>query len=110
MTRFATKSLAWMAAVLLALALLSTCAAAQSPQHCAPRAHVLERLMGKYGEAPVALGLAGDNSSVMELFASEETGTWTVSVTLSNGLTRLIATGQNFEWLPGVGRPKGGPL
>lgn len=84
-------------------------AEAQDLRHCAPRDRVIERLMGQYGEAPQALGVTA-GGAVMEVFASEETGTWTVSVTLANGMTCLVATGDAFEHLPGVGLPKGDPL
>lgn len=84
-------------------------AEAQDLRHCAPRDQVIERLMGKYGEAPQALGIAANNS-VLEVFASEDTGTWTITVTMANGVTCLIASGDAFERLPGVGLPKGDPL
>ena len=37
--------------------------------------------------------------AVMEVFASDDTGTWTITVTLPNGLTCLIAAGESFEVL-----------
>jgi hypothetical protein len=35
----------------------------------------------------------------MELFASETSGTWTVTVTLPDGQMCLMASGSNFEAL-----------
>jgi len=36
---------------------------------------------------------------MVETFASSETGTWTITVTLANGTTCLVASGQNYEAL-----------
>ena len=49
------------------------------------------------------------NNQVMELFASADTGSWTITVTLPEGTTCLVASGQNFEpiteELPAKGDP-----
>ena len=50
----------------------------------------------EYGEQARAMGLAQDNT-VMEVYASEESGTWTLTVTMPNGLTCLVASGKSFE-------------
>jgi hypothetical protein len=87
------------------------CAAPQSAQaqaNCAPREIVVERLAEEYGESRQSIGL-GHNNAVMELFASPDTGTWTITVTTVNGLTCLVASGQAFEAvmeaLPAQGSP-----
>ncbi|MCB1343639.1 MAG: hypothetical protein KDK24_21735 [Pseudooceanicola sp.] len=36
---------------------------------------------------------------MLEVFASAETGTWTITLTAPNGQTCLIASGQSFETL-----------
>ncbi len=64
--------------------------------HCGDRAQVVERLASKYGESRQSIGL-GANNQVMEVFASLETGTWTITVTQPTGKTCLIATGKAFE-------------
>lgn len=86
------------AAGLALAALFAGQAAAETPRNCAPRKEVLERLTGGYGETRQSFGL-GSEGSVMEIFASEETGTWTITVTLPNGLTCLVAAGRAFELL-----------
>lgn len=73
-------------------------AAAQQNRNCAPREVVLERLANGYGETRRSIGL-GVNNAVIEVFASTETGTWTITVTLANGMTCLVASGQAFETL-----------
>ncbi len=65
-------------------------------QNCAERAAVLDRLANNYGETRQSIGLAANNQ-VVEVFASQETGTWTITVTLPSGLTCLVAAGQAFE-------------
>ena len=92
-------------AVSAALALagsLATLAAApadaQGARHCGDRDRIVARLAESFGESRQSIGL-GANNSVMEVFASTETGTWTITVTMPNGVTCLIATGQAFETL-----------
>lgn len=80
------------------LAALAVCLAVPAPAQtsCAPRENVVKRLAEGYGESRQAMGLGGNNA-VMEVFASEETGSWTITVTLPNGMTCLLASGQSFE-------------
>jgi hypothetical protein len=63
---------------------------------CGPHDAVAKALANQYGEEAHAMGLAEDDT-VMELYASKDTGTWTMTVTLPNGVTCLVATGKNFE-------------
>jgi hypothetical protein len=68
----------------------------QTSPICAMRKDVLARLATAYGETRQSIGL-GTNDQVVEVFASLETGTWTITVTNPNGLTCLVASGQAFE-------------
>jgi hypothetical protein len=79
---------------------------AQQLQHCAPREKVVERLADKYGETRQSMGL-GSNNAVMEVFASMDSGSWTITVTMTNGITCLVASGQAFEELAEALPPKG---
>ena len=79
---------------------------AQNLQHCAPRAQVVDRLATKYGETRQSMGL-GSNNAVMEVFASSDSGSWTITVTMANGITCLVASGQAFEELAEALPPKG---
>lgn len=72
--------------------------AAQQNRNCAPRDAVVDRLATGYGETRQSIGL-GSQGSVVEVFASDDTGTWTITVTLPTGITCLIASGQSFEEL-----------
>lgn len=78
--------------------LLPLAAAAQPAANCAPRETVVARLASTYGETRQSIGL-GSNNSVVEVFASVESGTWTITVTTAAGLTCLVASGQSFETL-----------
>ncbi|MDE4132887.1 hypothetical protein PXK00_07180 [Phaeobacter sp. QD34_3] len=85
------------AAGLAVLVLTATSSFAQG-RNCAPREVVVERLAEKYGESRQSIGLGGQGM-VMETFASPESGTWTITVTMPNGLTCLMASGQSYEVL-----------
>ncbi|WP_424942134.1 hypothetical protein [Aliiroseovarius crassostreae] len=73
-------------------------AMAQTRQNCAPRPAVVERLTDTYGETRQSIGLA-TNNMVVEVFASNESGTWTITVTNPQGVTCLVAAGRSFETL-----------
>ncbi|MCF6231962.1 MAG: hypothetical protein L3J36_02480 [Rhodobacteraceae bacterium] len=81
---------------LTVMVLAASQAAAEGNRNCAPREIVLERLAEKYGETRQSIGL-GANNAVVEVFASTNTGSWTITVTTTNGLTCLVASGQSFE-------------
>ncbi|MEN8747746.1 MAG: hypothetical protein ABF316_05005, partial [Marivita sp.] len=51
-----------------------------------------------YGETRQSIGLA-QNNTMVEVFASSTTGTWTITVTNTAGRTCLVASGQAFEQL-----------
>ncbi|SMX39175.1 hypothetical protein [Octadecabacter ascidiaceicola] len=80
-----------------ALVILATAASAQS-NNCADHAMVVERLASGYGESRQSIGLGADNT-VVEVFASLETGTWTITVTTPGGPTCMVASGAAFQVL-----------
>lgn len=69
---------------------------AQQNRNCAPHGAVVERLAERYGESRQVMAL-GSNNSVVEVFASSESGTWTITVTAAGGLTCLVAAGQHYQ-------------
>jgi hypothetical protein len=83
-------------APLVSLMLLTANVGNAQGANCAARATVIERLTEEYGETRQSIGLARNNS-IVEVFASLETGTWTITVTDTSGITCLIAIGQAFE-------------
>lgn len=82
----------------LAATLTPRTAEAQQTRNCGPRDLVVTRLAEGYGETRKSMGL-GANNTVIEVFASDESGTWTIVVTTPNGVTCLVASGQAFETL-----------
>lgn len=91
-----------------AVILLTLHAAAQSAPPCGPRQQVIDRLTKDFGESRRAIGLAGP-SAVMELFASDDGGTWSITLTRPDGRTCLVAAGQGFEAMDDP-TPTGAPL
>lgn len=79
-------------------ALFASATLTQAQQNCAPRDLVVERLASAYGETRQSIGI-GQNNVVIEVFASTDTGTWTITVTNTAGTTCLVASGQAFETL-----------
>ncbi|PUB16394.1 hypothetical protein [Yoonia sediminilitoris] len=78
-----------------AMMLAANHANAQS-RNCAAHEAVVERLADRYGESRKSIGLGSDNS-VVEVFASDTTGSWTIVVTKPGGPTCLVAAGQSFQ-------------
>lgn len=71
---------------------------AQARNNCGQRAAIVDRLANTYGETRQSMGL-GANNAVVEVFASQESGTWTITLTMPSGMTCLVATGQAYETL-----------
>ena len=74
-------------------------AADEALQLWTDRNAVVEALASTYAEAPRALGITGDGA-VLELFTTSDGETWTIMVTLPNGMSRVIATGEYWMVLP----------
>lgn len=83
-------------AVLIVLAAVS--ARAQGARNCADRDFVV-----------IEIGVAA-SANLVEVFASEETGSWTITVTTRNGPTCIVASGQSFELLREALPPRGSDL
>ncbi len=76
--------------------MLAGAAQAQTANRCAPRDQVIAQLADRYGETRQSIGL-GSNNRVIEIFASTDTGTWTILATLPTGLSCLLASGQAYQ-------------
>lgn len=94
----------WMKSLAVAIALAPTIIHAQS--NCAPRDAVVDRLEMNYGEAFSGGGLR-NAESVLEVWLSQEKGTWTILMTRSDGVSCIMATGTN--WRDGLKTPTGIP-
>lgn len=67
-------------------------------RNCAPRDMVIERLAAGYSESRQILAMNAQNG-VLEVFASTETGTWTITVTHAGGLTCIVAAGEHYQYV-----------
>jgi len=83
---------------LISLGLASGFAAPSFAQgtSCADRTMIVERLSQKYGETRQSAGL-NQNNGMVEVFASSDTGTWTILVTMPNGMSCLMAAGKAWQ-------------
>lgn len=86
-------------AAALVVALLTAAPSASLGQvaACDERDSVLEHLASKYGESRIAWGVA-NGGQLVEVLSSGEDGTWSVIITGRDGISCLIAAGQ--DWRP----------
>ena len=85
--------------VLTALGLLAMTPQARAeepPAACAAHGDVVRKLADRYGEVRTGVGLHRQDS-VVEVFTSARTGTWTIVVTGADGMACLLAAGQRWE-------------
>ena len=71
-------------------------AAAQAQMVCGTRDSVVARLSEDYGETRRGGGLA-DPLAIFEIWASDETGTWTILETTPDGFTCIMAVGTDWQ-------------
>ncbi len=90
MTRTLRRPIFIMAAIIIAA--MRFASAAQAQTACGTRDSIVKKLDEKYGETRRGGGLAGPKG-IVEIWASEETGTWTILKTTPNGLTCVMAVG-----------------
>lgn len=66
---------------------------------CHDALEIAKQLSRKYDEAPVAFGLQ-TNGNLLQIYASQGTGTWTVVSTTPAGISCIVAAGKSWENLP----------
>ena len=86
----------WKAALVFGMAAIAPPVLAMG--NCAPRDTVIERLQEKYSEQLTSGGLAYGSAkqSVVEIWSSEKTGTFTMLLTSPEGVSCVVAVGTNF--------------
>lgn len=92
------------AAVFGAAALAPPVAVAQS--NCLARDDLVRQLKERWEEAPVGRGLQSADQ-LLEVWASPASGTYTVFVTRADGMSCIVATGQNWHSFELAMAPKG---
>ncbi len=99
MRKISFRAAAFLALALLALGALplgSGPASAQgAPAICRARDGLLTQLEQKYGEVPVAIGVA--EGALIELLTAKDGLTWTIILTSPQGRSCLIASGEGWQ-------------
>ncbi len=67
-----------------------------APMVCAERDPLIASLAEEYGEMRRGGGLVGP-TAIIEIWVSEETGTWTITHTTTTGWTCIVATGDTWQ-------------
>ena len=83
-------------ALFVAISMATMPAAVSAAPQCGKRDAVLSTLATQFGETRRGVGLAV-NHGLVEVFASNETGSWTITITMADGMTCLIVSGENYE-------------
>jgi len=94
--------------LLILTAVPSLAQTAPNQAQCATRDKVVGVLAAKYGETRHGIGIAPPDQ-IMELWANDTTGTWTITITMPNGATCMIGGGQGFKTLTEALPTKGEP-
>jgi hypothetical protein len=62
---------------------------------CVPHRVAMDQLAKLFNEKVVGLGLGSNQESVVELYVSSH-GSWTILVTMTNGMSCIAAAGENW--------------
>ena len=82
------------ALAMMAAPLLLTTSAANAAQ-CADRGHIVQKLADNFGET--FQGRHNQRNAVLELFASRHSESWTLLLSMKDGRSCLVASGQGFS-------------
>ena len=63
-----------------------------------PRDKIVQALAQDYAETPAAYGVTRSGSGIVELLRTESGDSWTLILTLPNGMSRVLAAG--IVWTP----------
>jgi len=88
--------------ILMGLTYTTTSAHAQAV--CGPRDSMVKQLGKGYTETQKMIGLAA-NGSLMEIFTSDISGSWTIMLTAPNDTTCLMAAGKFFGMVKETKKP-----
>ena len=82
--------------LLIAACMAAFATSASAQMVCGPRDNIVAQLEKKYGETRRSIGVQ-QGRGVVEIYASEETGSWTILVTDTRGKSCLMAAGEAFQ-------------
>lgn len=84
--------------VITALVLMTTPVYAQ--EQCGNTEKMHQVLANKYGETMQIVGGMSATGSIVEFWGNDDTGTWTVTITDTNGTTCFVAVGDAWFAVP----------
>lgn len=90
------KTTVTLAALACAFTIAAANATSAQGRLCAKRDDVVKQLGSVHGESRQSVGLQ-QNARVMETFANSETGSWTIIVSMPDGLSCLVAAGEAYQ-------------
>ena len=91
---------------LTGLAVCAPLAAIAQGNNCAPRDVITTKLTDKYSEVLTGGGMQ-NAKTVLEVWTSEKTGSFTVLVTYANGMSCIVSSGHNWSAVAVAMEPKG---
>lgn len=91
--------------VMLIMGLLTETSQAQIEPACGNRNTVVQTLYNVYGELRLGAGLF--SGTIIEIWFSKDTGTWTILRSYPNGVACIMAVGEN--WILNVPPVPGSP-
>ena len=80
---------------LLLLVNTATSAAAETDTLCVERVDMLDRLASEYGEELIEVKMM-EGRGLLEVLASPRKGTWTLLLTMPDGISCVLATGRGY--------------
>ncbi|MBT3358955.1 MAG: hypothetical protein HN403_04935 [Rhodospirillales bacterium] len=84
------------AAMLAATLLFGAHTPASAQSVCVAHADLVKQLGTKHAETPIGIGLAS-NGGIVQVFSSEDGVSWTIVMTMPNGISCLMAAGESWE-------------
>ena len=84
-----------LAAVLAALSAVPL--VAQEGPICMKRSEIIEQIGGRYKEQRRVSALTMQGTAIIEFWANETTGSWTMFATQPDGMSCLVSSGLGFE-------------
>lgn len=92
----------------LTCSIFASAQSAMAQTACAPRDQMIAKLQSSYGEDRMGAGLRGE-ASLFEVWASADSGTWTILVTDTEGVSCIMASGDTWLDMPTVPAALGAP-
>ena len=88
-------------ALVFGVVALALPAHAQSALKCHPREQLVQALESRYNESLDSMGLQGPEL-LLEIWSAKDTGSFTVLITKPNGISCVVASGNNWQKIDAV--------